>query len=693
MKNADINELKLAETLARIYIETLAVSEGISTDITKRDNEDDDEMIGLLADLVVDKSADAPRLRVDLVLAAILLGRAVAGEPQLAGRLRQGQDVVAVIETHSPEWVDLVEDVVTRCALPKASMRKTIVARDGTDRSHSPERGNDAVLKGLTRGWPVIGIAPDPKRHLPSSLLRTAEYQLTLAPIDSWAIRLLLEAITGQPFTGDIDEATVRASDISDFCLSFRGDYCAVDCLTRLAKFVANKRKFTGDGPTLEELHGYGDAAAWGLELSADLKDYRAGALQWNDIANRSLLLSGPPGVGKTSFAKALAKSAGIHLVSTSVAEWNAASYLSGTLQAIRSAFAEAKKHAPSLLFIDELDGISAREKLTGDFVEYWSQIINMLLECMSAAADQEGVILVAATNHPHRIDRAILRAGRIDRHIALEKPGVDDLANILRFHLGSDTLTDVDLMPAALAARGGTGADAEAWVRRAKATARRARRVLSMSDLLSEIRGRISDLPPETRWRVAIHEAGHIIAARALQIGRVIGASIATEGGSVELSAAPGEDADEASIDRSIAFLLAGRAAEMLVFGSAGTGSGGSRPDNDLARATELAKMAETVFGYGALGLVHVTTTNTADVVRYPGLLPAMRERLDRGLNRARDLLTHHRGELDNLAKALNLRGHLSADDVVAISQIPGSGGTKASGRHRGDQKKKKAA
>ncbi|ODT67022.1 MAG: hypothetical protein ABS75_25935 [Pelagibacterium sp. SCN 63-23] len=690
MHQEDSDKLLRAESLARIYIDTLAIAEGVSTNIMKRQ---DDQVIDLLADLATGAISDAPRLRVDLVLAAILLGRAVAGEQSLASRLRQGQDAVLVIETHSQEWVDLIEDVVERCAIQKATTRKTVVARDGTERSHSPDRGNDTILKGLTHGWPVIGIAPDPKRHLPSSLLRTAEYHLALAPIDGWAVRLLLEAITGDQFAGEIDEAIVRASDISDFCLSFRSDYSAERCLARLAELVTNKRKFTSDGPTLEELHGYGEAADWGLELSADLKDYRAGRLQWDEIANRSLLLSGPPGVGKTSFAKALAKSAGIHLVSTSVADWNAASYLSGTLQAIRSAFAEAKKHAPSVLFIDEFDGISSRENLTGDYVEYWSQIINMLLECMSGAADQEGVILVAATNHPGRIDRAILRAGRIDHHIALEKPGVDDLAQILRFHLGPDTLIEADLMPAALAARGATGADAEAWVRRAKATARRSRRALSMTDLLTQIRGRVSDLPPETRWRVAVHEAGHIIAARTLEIGRVVGVSIASEGGSVELASTPGEDTDEALIDKSIAFLLAGRAAEILVLGSPGVGSGGARSDSDLARATELAKMAETVFGYGVLGLVHVTTTNIAEVVRYPGLLPAMRERLDRGLTRARDLLTHHRGELDNLAKALNLRGYLSADDVEAISQVPGSGGTKAARRHRVDQDKKKAA
>ncbi len=96
-------------------------------------------------------------------------------------------------------------------------------------------------------------------------------------------------------------------------------------------------------------------------------------------------------GVGKTSFAKALAKSARVPLVATSVAEWNASDYLSGTLQAIRKIFAQAKSRAPCILFIDELDGISDRSEIRGEHVQYWTQVVNLFLELLAGVDERPG--------------------------------------------------------------------------------------------------------------------------------------------------------------------------------------------------------------------------------------------------------------------------------------------------------------
>src|SRR5262249_47484740 len=153
------------------------------------------------------------------------------------------------------------------------------------------------------------------------------------------------------------------------------------------------------------------------------------------------------------------------------------------TLQSMRTAFSQARRLAPCILFIDEIDGISDRARLSGNSVEYWSQIVNSLLELLAGVEERPGVVVIGVTNHPDKIDAAVRRAGRLDRTIEIEKPSVEDLAAIIRFHLGRD-LAAAELMPAALVARGGTGADVEAWVRRARSAARRQRRPLELADL-----------------------------------------------------------------------------------------------------------------------------------------------------------------------------------------------------------------
>jgi cell division protease FtsH len=669
MQQASAHEIpNTAEPLARAYIDAVARAEGVKmSSMLKKHSEGADTIDAFLAELEGIPDSDAPHLRADLAATAILTARAVAAEAGLAGRLRRGDGPVVVIQTHLPDLVDPVSEIIKQCATSGDDRRKLIVARDGSERSHTPERGNADVVRALNAKWPVVGIAPDPRRHLPSSLLRMAEYRLALPALDDWTVRLLLEAITGSPYVGPIDADLVRIADMTDLSLSIRRDLTPAQCLERLTDVVRNKSKFIGDGPTLEELDGYGEAKSWGVELVADLKEYRAGRIKWSDVDRKGLLLSGPPGVGKTSFAKALARSADVPLIATSVADWNAASYLSGTLQAIRSVFAEAKRQAPAVLFIDELDGISNRANLTGDYVEYWSQIVNLLLECLAGVEDREGVVVLAATNHPDRIDPAILRAGRLDQHIELQKPDAHVLAKIFRFHVGPEVLPGADMMSAALAGRGGTGADVEAWVRRARASARRARRELCIDDLLDQIRAGRPAMTDEARRRVAVHEIGHAIVGTVLDTGRVIGASIHEHGGMTEFENVIDGTTTEKQASRHIAMILAGRVAERMIFGDIGIGSG-SGPESDLARATRIAQLLETHYGFGGLGNVFIGDGHVDNLPRYPGLLEAIKARLDAAEECAISILSGRRDELEKIAGELERRGYLSSDDIEAM-------------------------
>ncbi len=166
-------------------------------------------------------------------------------------------------------------------------------------------------------------------------------------------------------------------------------------------------------------------------------------------------------------------------LVATSVADWTRADHLGVTQEKMRKAFVDAIAQAPSILFIDELDGIADRSNLSGHGAEYWTHVVNALLELLAGVEDRDGVVVIGASNHPHKIDAAILRAGRLDRHIGIPLPDLAALVQILRFHLRDD-LAGADLKPVAASLLGRTGADVEAAVRRARGHARRRGRRLA---------------------------------------------------------------------------------------------------------------------------------------------------------------------------------------------------------------------
>ena len=227
-----------ADWLARAYIDELAKAENVKSK-PMLGASTSDPFAALLNDLEGPEVDDGPHLRVDLVMAAVLTAKAVAGEEGLARRLRREAPIV-IIETHTADMVPLVETIVTDCAAA-GNKGKYVVARDGNEKSHTPERGNSDVIASLNRRKLTMGIAPDVRRYLPSSLLRTAEYHLTMPPIDEWSVRLVIEAVTGTAFTDPIDPELIRTADIQDLSLAIRTGLTPVDCLARLAGILQDK--------------------------------------------------------------------------------------------------------------------------------------------------------------------------------------------------------------------------------------------------------------------------------------------------------------------------------------------------------------------------------------------------------------------------------------------------------------------
>ncbi|MEW6451371.1 MAG: AAA family ATPase [Pseudomonadota bacterium] len=669
------------DLLARAYLDMLGREAGGVAKPLLRSNDPDDPIDALLDDLAPgDETTSRTSIRADLAAAAVLTARAIEAEGDLVRQLRRGSPVVA-IATHVPDVVPLVRDVVSSCAFAQGTMAEEtkittsyersalLIARDGTGNDHKPEKGNDLVSSALHARCPIVGIAPDPRRHLPRDLMRACDVHISIGQLDASAVALVIEAVTGRAPASDIDAELVKAADISDLQLGIRSDRTPDECLARLADVVRNRGHFHHDGPGLEELVGYGAAKTWGLELAADLKAFRRGEIGW-ESCEKGVLLAGPPGVGKTQYARAVAASAVMPIVCTSVAEWNAANHLSGALQAMRNAFAQARRLAPAILFVDEVDGIGDRATLNGaeDHALYWSQLVNLFLQLLAGIEDRPGVVVISASNHPDRIDAAVRRSGRMDRTITIEKPDVEDLVGIMRFHLKGD-LQDDDLLPAALAAKGGTGADVEAWVRRAKSKARRTNRAVTVDDLLSEIRGARPALSDRLRRAYGFHEAGHVIVAKVLGGFDVTAVSIDDAGGVTKVRSPSDQTQTLSGLEGLMTMLLAGRAAELEALQPDELTAGAGAGDNcDLERSTKIAVDIECRYGLGDSGITYLPDKVIEISLHNPDVLARVEKRLTKCLDRARKILVAHRDDLFSLAAAIRSRGYLNVTEIDAL-------------------------
>ncbi|SNB45261.1 ATP-dependent zinc metalloprotease FtsH [Geobacter sp. DSM 9736] len=319
------------------------------------------------------------------------------------------------------------------------------------------------------------------------------------------------------------------------------------------------------------------------------------------------VLLVGPPGTGKTLLARAVAGEAGVPFFSMSGSEF-VEMYVGVGASRVRDLFAQAKKAAPCIIFIDELDAVGRRRDSGGNGAsDERDQTLNQLLVEMDGFTVTSGIVVIAATNRPEVLDPALLRPGRFDRQVVVGSPDIKGREEILKVHARNVPLApDVDLHLVARGTPGFSGADLANVVNEAAILAARANKPLvEMTDLdmardkvMMGVEKKSMVLSEKSKLSTAYHEAGHVMVARLVPgCDPVHKVSIVPRGRALGVTVQiPEEDIHcytKEMLVAHIKVLMGGRAAEELVFSTTTTGAG-----NDLARATDVARKMVSEWG-----------------------------------------------------------------------------------------------
>ena len=431
----------------------------------------------------------------------------------------------------------------------------------------------------------------------------------------------------------------------------------------RISQIVAVQN--SGPRITLSDVEGLGDAMPPLKRMLEDLNAWREGRAAWSDLT-RSAIFYGPPGTGKTMLANAFAASAGIPLITTSYSDCQRHGHQGDMLAALATAFERAAQQAPAVLFIDEIDSFSDRSsKRLND--GYLRGVVNGLLEQINQAAEVEGVILLAATNHLDIVDPAVLRSGRFDLKVEIPLPDRSGLEGILARKLGSANNPALNLSAIAERILGESGATAEALIRDALSRARTDHLPLAQKHLEAATDQIAPALDTALLHRVAIHEAGHLLSALLSPLPTPLGVWVTARGGRVE--PAPLATMTSRLAKAKLRMCLAGREAETLVLGEVSNGAGVG-PASDLAQATVLAAQMELNWSFGESGLAWQDVSQL-DFQKLPG---KTQQRIEAHLQEAetavRALLNDNIDMLKNIAAELVQKKELTRMDLLSLSK-----------------------
>jgi cell division protease FtsH len=445
---------------------------------------------------------------------------------------------------------------------------------------------------------------------------------------------------------------------------------------------------------TFEDVAGIDEAENELVEIVDFLRDPKK-YTRLGGTAPKGVLLIGAPGTGKTLLAKAVAGEAGVPFFSMSAAEFVEMIVGVGAAR-VRDLFKQARENAPAIVFIDELDAIGrARGQIAIGSSSEQEQTLNQILTEMDGFSSREGIIVLAATNQPDVLDKALLRPGRFDRRVVVNLPDKIGREAILKVHTRSVPLAkDVDLGDLAAVTPGLSGADLKNLVNEAALlAARREQNEVRHRDFLDALEKIV--LGPERplllsradKERIAYHEGGHailgLVVPGADPVNRV---TIVPRGQALGVTyQRPDSDRynyPEAYLRARIIGMLGGRAAEEIVYGTKTTGA-----ESDIEQATGLARRMVTRWGMSErLGMVQLAPRENPYLSGPNGYAGArefsektaeaidaeVRKIISESHDEARRLLSAHRKQLDALVEALLVRETLNEQDILEVTGLP---------------------
>ena len=444
-------------------------------------------------------------------------------------------------------------------------------------------------------------------------------------------------------------------------------------------------------GVTFQDVGGAGEAVTELREVTEFLKNPERFQRLGGKMP-RGVLLLGPPGAGKTLLARATAGEAGVPFYSLSGSEF-VEMFVGVGASRVRDLFEQAKKSAPSIIFIDEIDTIGGRRSGAGAIGahEEREQTLNQLLAEMDGFESTSGVVVMAATNRPEVFDPALMRPGRFDRQITVDLPDLVGREEILRIHTqGIVMAANVDVATIARITPGFSGADLANVVNEAALLAARRQKVaVEATDFDEAIERVVAGSERRTRAMnayekrvVAIHEAGHaLVASLAPGANPVHKVTIVPRGRALGYTwQRPTEDRyllSEGELQSQLAVLLGGRVAEAVTLGEVSTGAA-----DDLARATDLAQKMATEYGMSPrLGPIRLAADPQALYLGAQAGLDARvspqtaaqvdvetRRIVEDALSRAWNLLESHRAALERLAERLCEQETVSGEELASL-------------------------